>query len=184
MSRGARRRAVWRVAAAGATALAAARLGGGAPDWAAGAALGWTLAALCQHDLRRRRLPDAFTLPLIAGGVALAGAAPDGAGPALTAAATAAAAYGVCWALSTLWWRLRGVDGLGLGDAKLIAAAGAWLGPARLPDALLIACGLGALWAAGSAVRHGFDRDRAIPFGPAIALGFAITWLAMVERGF
>lgn len=33
------------------------------------------------------------------------------------------------WAVARLYRALRGFDGLGLGDAKLLAAAGAWLGP-------------------------------------------------------
>jgi leader peptidase (prepilin peptidase)/N-methyltransferase len=74
--------------------------------------------------------------------------------------------------------RLRGVEGLGLGDAKLLAAAGAWLGPAGLPSTMLIACAAAlahaALLARGGS---GVGWRTPIPLGPALALGFWITWL-------
>lgn len=174
LSPGARRRAAWRIGVAGVLALAAARLGAPTESWLAGAALGWTLTALCQHDVARYRLPDALTAPLLGLGLGLAALTGD----VVVHVLTAAAAYGVCWGISEAWLRWRGRDGLGLGDAKLIAAAGAWLGPHALPDALLIACAVGALWALAASLRHGFDAGRPIPFGPAIALGFAARWLA------
>ncbi len=66
--------------------------------------------------------------------------------------------------------QLRGRDGLGLGDAKLLAAAGAWLGVESLPWLLLIAALLGLAMAL---VRAGPLRaETAVPFGPPLALSF------------
>ena len=83
------------------------------------------LAALAWIDLRQFRLPDALTLPLVLLGLGLS---LTGHGPApLDAAIGAAAGFAVFWALGATYFRLRKIDGLGLGDAKLMAAAGAWV---------------------------------------------------------
>ena len=74
--------------------------------------------------------------------------------------------------------RLRGRDGLGEGDAKLLAALGAWDGLERLSWVLLGGACFGlllALWwrARGQAVGAG----TAIPFGPCLALAGWVVWL-------
>ncbi len=134
------------------------------------------LAALCVIDLREHRLPDTLTLPLIALGLVLAvvgaGVAPR------DAALGALAGFAVFWALGEVYYRRRGVDGLGLGDAKLLAAAGAWLGWRALP-LLVLAAALGALAAALAARR---SADRQIAFGPWLAAGFALLWLARIAE--
>ena len=73
---------------------------------------------------------------------------------------------------------LRGREGLGAGDAKLLAAAGAWLGLAPLPWVVLLAAGAGLVvalvWAlAGTRISAG----TAIPFGPWLALVMWLLWL-------
>lgn len=134
--------------------------------------LGAVLARLAWIDLAEHRLPDAWTLPLILAGLALslAGLGPEP----LDAAIGGAAGYAVFWAIGTLFFLRRGIDGLGLGDAKLFAAAGAWLGYALLPQVLLVAC-LGGLGHA-LVVRRGAGEPLA--FGPWLALGFWLVWSA------
>jgi leader peptidase (prepilin peptidase) / N-methyltransferase len=70
----------------------------------------------------------------------------------------------------------RGVQGLGLGDVKFLAAAGIWTGLADFPLLLLIAT-LAALVLAG--ILHLTGRAvtarTAIPFGPSLALGLLAT---------
>ena len=77
-----------------------------------------------------------------------------------------------------LYSRLRGRDGLGLGDAKLFAASGAWLGLEGLPAVLLVACGAAivALLVDGLAIA-GLSATTRIPFGPFLAFGTWIVWL-------
>lgn len=160
--------------AAGAGLWAAAALSG-PPLWAA-APLGLALGSLAAVDAAVWRLPDALTLPLTAAGLALSLAGLTGA---LAAhAAAAALGYGAVWALSRLWLRLRGVEGMGLGDAKLLAAAGAWCGPAALPTLVLAACALGLAAALAAAARAGrLDATAAAPFGPALAAAFWLIWV-------
>ena len=84
-------------------------------------------------------------------------------------------------AVSEFYLRVRGIDGLGLGDAKLMAAGGAWLGPFASPSALLVASLGGALTlGALLLVRRQPQRNiskTGIAFGPFLALGIWITWL-------
>ena len=88
-------------------------------------------------------------------------------------------AGGSFYLLRAAWLRLRGIDGLGMGDVKLAAVAGAWLGPSLLASACLASAmaGLGAV--AITALRPGrkIAMNDEIPFGSFIApviLGFWI----------
>ena len=141
-------------------------------DWGFGCwllVLGWI-------DMRRWVLPDALTLPLILAGLAAAWLfAP---GELLDRAVGAACGFLFLWAISALYRRWRGRDGLGLGDAKLFAAAGAWVGASGLPS-VLFGGALAALAAAGCLAATGrhLDRFSALPFGPFLALAIWIVWL-------
>ena len=79
--------------------------------------------------------------------------------------------------LSALAERLLGQPGLGLGDAKLAALGGAWLGPGGIAAAMALAVVSGAL-AGGTARLSGRLGPREpFPFGPFIALGIWLVWL-------
>jgi leader peptidase (prepilin peptidase)/N-methyltransferase len=161
--------------AALAIALTAVLIDGGQGAWL-DCLLGWWLIALGWIDLRCWLLPDALTLPLIIAGLAAAVLfKPDQ----LTDRALGAAlGYFSLMAIAALYRRLRGREGLGGGDAKLLAASGAWLGAAALPQVILLAA-LSALAAAAglrlAGVRLGFHS--ALPFGPFLALATWILWL-------
>lgn len=138
--------------------------------------LGWWLLVLGWIDLRSWLLPDILTLPLIVAGLAATAIFdPDQ----LTDRALGAAlGYLSLAALAALYRALRGREGLGGGDAKLLAASGAWLGAAALPQVILGAA-LTALAAAGC-LRLGGIRlglHSALPFGPFLALATWISWL-------
>jgi leader peptidase (prepilin peptidase) / N-methyltransferase len=140
------------------------------------AALGWTLLALAVIDWRHELLPDALTLPLIPAGLAVAYAIdPD---RVLPHAIGAAAGFLAFAALALAYERLRGREGLGLGDAKLLAAAGAWLGWAALPSVVVVGAVSGLLLALLQAARgRRLEAGSRLPFGPHLALGFWLVWL-------
>jgi leader peptidase (prepilin peptidase)/N-methyltransferase len=124
---------------------------------------GWTLLLLAVIDWRVQLLPDVITLPLLAAGLS---------------AAFFFAGFMVLAFISQLYRVLRGREGLGLGDAKLLAALGAWVAWEGLPTVLLWGSLLGLLFALGRAVTGGSVRlsDR-LPFGVFLASGGWLVWL-------
>ncbi|WP_371396357.1 A24 family peptidase [Fretibacter rubidus] len=132
------------------------------------------LLALTVIDIKHFRLPDYLTFPLIGLGL-LQGYVLHS--DILPFAIGAVAGYAAFVLIEIGFKRLRGIDGLGRGDAKLLAAAGAWCGWLWLPQVVLI----GSL-AAIAAVLFMRLRDKAvtaqtaIPFGPFLAFGLAVVW--------
>jgi leader peptidase (prepilin peptidase)/N-methyltransferase len=142
----------------------------------ASCALGWTLLCLAAIDFRHFFLPDVLTLPLIPAGLAVA----YGIDPALLPDHVVGTLAGfAAFALITFAYRrLRGRDGLGLGDAKLLAAAGAWLGWQALPGVVLIgALSALALALARAAAGGTLSATTRIAFGSHLALAFWLVWL-------
>ncbi len=144
-----------------------------ATDNIAGAVLAAALIAASVIDLRTLRLPDWITVPLAGAGVAAAHvlAWDDG----LQRLLAAAAGFLALALVRDIYFRWRARHGLGLGDAKLMAAAGAWTGLAALPSVLLWACALALLAIAASGRR--VTSATAIPFGPFLAVGTWLVWL-------
>lgn len=136
------------------------------------AAFGWALLTMAAIDAETFWLPDALTLPLIPAGLAVNGWL-EGGVP--TDALMGAVAGWTLFALVILVYRrMRGREGMGWGDAKLLAAGGAWVGWAGLSGIILIAALAGIV----AAVLLGKRRsDAMMPFGPALALGIWLTWL-------
>ncbi len=136
--------------------------------------LGASLLILSYLDLRTGLLLDVITLPLIGLGIGYALAS---GGSWHFAVAGAGLGYGLVAGLGLLWRRLRGYDGIGLGDAKLLAAGGAWVGAGLLPLILLIASGLGLVLAATVSKKPQDDSaPAAIAFGPPLGLGIWVAW--------
>lgn len=145
-------------------------------------ALGWALLCAAWIDARHYWLPDAIILPLVAAGPALAWLHGD------TEATTAGAigamlGYTSFRLLGAGYSRLRGRDGLGQGDAKLLAAGGAWLGWQGLADTVLAGATFGLILAAALRLRgQSMTRSTALPFGPPLALAIWGLWLLSAWR--
>ena len=145
------------------------------PAWLwSGCVLGWGMLALGCIDWRCFRLPDPLTLPLLLLGLAdCAWLQPGRLG---SHAAGAVAGYAGFRLVALLYRRLRGRDGLGAGDAKLLAAGGAWLGIGALPTLVLLAA-LATLAMALVRSRGRLRADLAVPFGPGLAAATYGLWL-------
>ena len=141
----------------------------------AGCLLGWTLLVMGLIDLKTLRLPDFGNYLLIAGGMAVTYTL--AADAAIDHAIGAVSGFLTLFLVSWLYRQIRGRDGLGLGDAKLLAAGGAWLGWQALPGILAIAGIAGLIVAIVAQNGHAFDRYRVVAFGPYLALAIWITWL-------
>lgn len=147
-----------------------------------------TLYVLCCAvaliDLRHGIIPDWLNLAIAALGVANI-VVTDGVAVAFSAMAMAGLVGVLFWLLQRLYFRLRHVDGLGLGDVKFLAASTMWVGVAGVPTLLLIAA-VAALSVAGGLqfAGHEMKRQTSIPFGPFLALGLIVTpafqnWLGL-----
>lgn len=155
--------------------------GTASPGWAgaAGAVFGWLLLALAALDLAAFWLPDRLT-----GTLALAGLATGVAGlaPALDERVVGGlVGWGGLALVAFTYRRVRGREGLGGGDPKLLGAIGLWLGWRSLPAVLLIASmiGLGVVLATMVRGRH-VARDTMLPFGVFLAAAAYPAWIAMI----
>ncbi len=143
--------------------------------WAT-AALGWSLLTLAIIDVRHLILPDEITLSLIPAGFAVTWILDSARLPHHAAGAVAGFLFVVIlrWAYALV----RGREGIGMGDAKLLAAAGAWVSWQGLPGIVLISAALALaghiIW---SALFERMELTREIPFGPYLAGGLWLTWL-------
>ena len=79
--------------------------------------------------------------------------------------------------LSALAEKLLGQPALGLGDAKLAALGGAWLGPGGVAAAMAIAITAGAVVGGTARLSGRLGPREPFPFGPFIALGIWLVWL-------
>jgi len=106
-----------------------------------------TAVSSCVWDVRRRRIPNALTLAS-----ALAGCLVHAATAGLTGAAFSAGGWATGLLLFLPWFVAGAMGG---GDVKLLAAFGAWLGPAQTVWACLFAMLAGGVLAIAMAVRLG-----------------------------
>ncbi len=132
------------------------------------------LIALSFIDIREQILPDVITLPFLWLGL-LANRA--GLYASLDSAVLgAAAAYLFLWVVFQVFRLATGKEGMGHGDFKLFALAGAWLGWQLLPLVLLFASLTGALYGGALILAKRRARTAPIPFGPFLC---AATWCAL-----
>jgi leader peptidase (prepilin peptidase)/N-methyltransferase len=148
------------------------------PGWiaAAGAALGWVLLTLAWIDQRTFLLPDVLVLPLVPAGLLVAWLI----NPALLLdhIIGAAAGFAVFAAVAWAFRMLRGREGLGGGDVKLLGALGAWVAWQGLPTVVLYAAVSGLLWVLVlSALGKRVHLGRRIPFGLHLCIGGWLVWL-------
>jgi leader peptidase (prepilin peptidase) / N-methyltransferase len=130
-----------------------------------------TLVAITLTDLELRVIPNKILIVSALLGTAIAAVTDPGSLP--ERAAAAAAAGGLLFLAALAYPR-----GMGLGDVKLAAVMGLFLGR-DVAAAILVALVAGSLVGLAMIARHGpAARKRAIPFGPFLALGGVVGLLA------
>ncbi|WP_417614301.1 prepilin peptidase [Oceanisphaera sp.] len=155
------------VTAAILSALALWRFGA-SPQLFAAIILSWTLLCMTMIDIDHLLLPDNLTLPLLWLGLllninTLFVSLQD-------AVLGAAIGYGVLWSLYWLFKLATGKEGMGYGDFKLLAALGAWFGWQAVLPILLLSSVVGSVIGLSLMASRRLGADRALPFGPALAL--------------
>ena len=121
------------------------------------------LTVLAMMDLKHRILPDELTLGLIVAGLIFALI-----GPRDLALACIGGLIGgsVLWALRAIWLKTKEEEAMGLGDVKLLAGIGTFMGPFALPEIVFWAATGGIGLALLMALRP--NRDPEIPFGATL----------------
>ena len=145
--------------------------------FAATSVMGWLLLALAAIDIRTRRLPDVLNLLLALSGIAVT--AMIDTRLVLEHLAAAAIGYGALVAVELTYRRLRGRDGLGRGDSKLLGAIGAWVGLQGLAACVFVGATAAIIFiiVASRVRRTEIQADMAIAFGPFLAIGGWLVWL-------
>jgi leader peptidase (prepilin peptidase)/N-methyltransferase len=141
------------------------------------AALGitWLLIALTFIDIDTQLLPDQLTFLGLWAGLLLS-IKSIFIGP-VDAILGAVLGYLILWTLYWAFKLLTHKEGMGYGDFKLMAMAGALVGWQYLPIVIFIASFTGTLWGLYSMLKRGSHKDHPLPFGPFIALA---TWITLL----
>jgi leader peptidase (prepilin peptidase)/N-methyltransferase len=165
--------------------VVAAALAAIASVWAApgaggmlGAALAVIAIAIAAVDLRRYVIPDEFVVLGILLAFVQAALESEFFAAIALAAVRGALLAALFFLLRAAYTRLRGREGLGLGDVKLAAMAGAWLELETIPFAIAIAAfaALAVIVVRQRLLRRPLRATSRVPFGgffaPAIWLGW------------
>ncbi len=127
----------------------------------------WLLVAMTMIDYDTQYLPDDLTYPLLWLGLLVNLNATFV--PLREAVIGAAAGYMALWSVNALYKLVRGHDGMGNGDFKLLAALGAWLGWSMLPAIIMLSSVVGAVVGIALMILARSGRETKIPFGPYLA---------------
>jgi leader peptidase (prepilin peptidase)/N-methyltransferase len=125
------------------------------------------LIVLFGTDLETMRLPNVITYPGIVIGLAFSLFLPPGIVASIIGAAVGAA---IPWTIRWVWYQMKGVEAMGLGDVKMLAMIGAFLGWKQVWVVLFIASLTGAI--VGIAILRSRGRSLAsrLPFGTFLAV--------------
>lgn len=125
------------------------------------------LIALFGTDLETQRLPNVITLPGIAIGFALSlGLPPGPVDSAIGASLGASVLLVIRWA----WRKATGVDGMGLGDVKMLAMIGAFLGWRQVIVVLFLSSLTGAVFGVALTLTRRRSLQHRLPFGTFLAV--------------
>jgi leader peptidase (prepilin peptidase)/N-methyltransferase len=133
---------------------------------------GCVLVVLFAIDLEHHLLPNVITLPGIVVGFAFSWFTLPGWKSSLIGLVVGG---GVLYAVAAayLWWRKE--EGLGMGDVKMLAMVGAFLGWQLALVTLVLSSVAGSVIGMGLIVAKGRDMKYALPFGTFLALGAALA---------
>jgi leader peptidase (prepilin peptidase)/N-methyltransferase len=126
------------------------------------------MVVLFAIDLRHHILPNAITLPGIVIGFALSFVLPPGW---LASLIGLIAGGGILFAIGEAYYRVRGIEGLGMGDVKMLAMIGAFLGWKLMLVTLVLASFAGSLVGVGVMLAGRGGMTFALPFGTFLAVG-------------
>jgi leader peptidase (prepilin peptidase)/N-methyltransferase len=162
----------WVELVTGVVFVAAYGVYGLAPLLAARLVLACALIVLFAIDLHHQILPNRITLPGLAVGLAISVLLPPG-----WRSAIAGALFGGLfpYLIAEAYFRLRGREGMGMGDFKMLAMVGAFLGWPLIYLVLMLACVMGVVIGGGLLVITRRGIGTRVPFGTFIAAAALIA---------
>lgn len=141
----------------------------------AGLVFTWFLVALFFIDVDHMLLPDNIALTMLWVGLAF-----NTTGVFVSpkqAIVGAIIGYLMFRFVAFIFTKLRGYEGVGFGDFKMLAALGAWLGYYALPGILVIAFASNLLFRLLQMFHPQHRKDAPYPFGPFLAIG---GWILLI----
>ena len=139
---------------------------------------GCAMIVLFVIDLQHKILPNVITLPGIVAGLLLSEVAGPGWKDSLLGIV---AGGGMLWAIAEIYYRVRKEEGLGMGDVKMLAMIGAFLGWKLMLLTLVLASFSGTIVGIGVLIAKKESLKYALPFGTFLAVG-AIAAAAVGDR--
>lgn len=136
---------------------------------------------LVMWDATLFRLPDFLTLPLLAGGLVYGFFAAHGGGMIGTLTGVAVGA-GLPFMVRLIHQKVRGSEGLGLGDVKFLGAAGAWTGVLAVPWVIVFGAVAALVWCAIS-IGLLNKRPARLPFGVFLSPALLLVVLGVAGGG-
>jgi leader peptidase (prepilin peptidase)/N-methyltransferase len=133
---------------------------------------GCALITLFAIDLEHHLLPNAITLPGILAGFALSFFTEPGWVSSLIGIVVGG---GVLLAIAEIYYRLRHEEGLGMGDVKMLAMVGAFVGWQLTFLTLMMASLAGSIIGVALIATRRGNMKYALPFGTFLALGAAVA---------
>ena len=126
-------------------------------------------------DLEHQILPNVITLPGVAAGLVASWFLPPFIWSSLAGALLGG---GVLWAIAEIYMRVRGIEGMGMGDVKMLGMIGAFLGAPLMGLTLVLASFAGALTGVALMAGGRGDLQRKLPFGTFLAAAavFSSLW--------
>ena len=82
--------------------------------------------------------------------------------------------YSIIWLIIFFYKKVRNKEGMGLGDAKLLAAVGFWFGWVCIPFTIFFSSVIALVTVSPSLIKKKKDMTTQIPFGPYIIIGCII----------
>ena len=155
--------------------LAAFLLYGLTPIFMVRVAFACAMIVLFVIDLLHRILPNVITVPGIVLGLAASVWLPPGW---LSSLLGLAIGGGVLFLIGEVYYRTRGVEGMGMGDVKMLAMIGAFLGWPLMILTLILASFAGSLFGGVMIVSGRGGMQAALPFGTFLAVGALIAAVA------
>jgi leader peptidase (prepilin peptidase)/N-methyltransferase len=137
--------------------------------------LATALVVLFMIDFEHQILPNSITLPGIAIGVVFSLFAPPGLHDAVIGAALGA---GVLYAIAAGYYLVRKEEGMGMGDVKMLAMIGAFLGWRAVILTLVLSSFAGAVIGVALLATSRGSMRFALPFGTFLALGALVAMFA------